>query len=149
MSAKLIKITAVLLLAGIFSSCKEKIDMSDIDFNNIDNLNEQPIPVIRKCIEGSWERHFFDDPDFYQGYDDPYFMHINRNHIILCDKNGDILVNTRYTLEKLTRLGAGYYIHGTVFTLVPGEIKDGILYTRVPIECCCPPCPNYSFWKKL
>jgi hypothetical protein len=29
--------------------------MSEIDFSNIENLYEQPLPVIQKCVEGKWE----------------------------------------------------------------------------------------------
>ena len=49
----------VLILAGSLSSCSNKsendIDMSEIDFSNIENLYEQPLPVIQKCVEGKWE----------------------------------------------------------------------------------------------
>ena len=43
-----------LMLAGSFSSCAKKndIDMSKIDFSNIENLYEQPLPVIQKCVQG-------------------------------------------------------------------------------------------------
>jgi len=46
-----------LILAGVFSSCKKKddIDWTKIDFSNIENLYEQPLPVIQKCVQGKWE----------------------------------------------------------------------------------------------
>jgi len=46
------------ILPGSFSSCKDKsepIDMSKIDFSNIEDLHSQPLPVIQKCVEGEWK----------------------------------------------------------------------------------------------
>jgi hypothetical protein len=53
----LLKITAVLLIvAGAFAcSKKEDIDMSQIDFSNIENLYAQPLPVIQKAVQGEWK----------------------------------------------------------------------------------------------
>jgi len=51
--------TAFLLIAaGSFVSCKkdDDIDMSKIDFSNIENLYAQPLLVIQKCVEGKWEK---------------------------------------------------------------------------------------------
>jgi len=46
----------LLLLTECFSSCQkdEDIDWSNIDISNIENLYEQPLPVIKKCIQGKW-----------------------------------------------------------------------------------------------
>ena len=58
MKTKLLQFTTlVLVLAGSFSSCgkEDDIDMSKIDFSNIENMDEQPLPVIKKCVEGKWE----------------------------------------------------------------------------------------------
>ena len=30
-------------------------DMSNIDFSNIEKLYEQPLPVIKKCVQGKWQ----------------------------------------------------------------------------------------------
>jgi len=50
------KFLFILLTMGIFFSCKERdVDMSNIDFSNIENLYEQPLPVIKKCVEGKWQ----------------------------------------------------------------------------------------------
>ena len=50
-------ITILLLLAGGFYSCQSEsdIDMSQIDFSNIEKLYEQPLPVIQKCVQGKWK----------------------------------------------------------------------------------------------
>jgi len=58
MKTKIFKtIVSLLLLAGSFSSCEKKdnINMSNIDFSNIENLHAQPLPVIQKCVEGKWK----------------------------------------------------------------------------------------------
>ena len=57
MKTKFFTITAiVLLLVGSFFSCNNKnnIDKS-IDYSNIENLYEQPLPVIQKCVQGKWK----------------------------------------------------------------------------------------------
>jgi hypothetical protein len=55
----------VLLLAGVIACDRndevikteelEEIDFSNIDFSNIANLCEQPVPVIEKAIQGKWK----------------------------------------------------------------------------------------------
>jgi len=58
MKTELLQFTVFLLvIAGSFSSCGKNndIDMSKIDFSNIENLYEQPLPVIQKCVEGKWQ----------------------------------------------------------------------------------------------
>ena len=48
----------VLILGESFFSCKKnEIDMSQIDFSNIENLYEQPLPVVQKCVQGKWRWH--------------------------------------------------------------------------------------------
>ena len=51
-----------IVLAGTFSSCNKKsdsdIDMSKIDFSNIENLYEQPLPVIQNAVQGEWQLQF-------------------------------------------------------------------------------------------
>ena len=53
-----IKLTAgLLIMAGSFASCGkgQDIDMSKIDFSNIENLYAQPLQVIQKCVQGEWK----------------------------------------------------------------------------------------------
>jgi hypothetical protein len=57
-SGKVLHYPVVLLVlaAGLVSCNKEdKIDMSRIDFSNIEDLYKQPLPVIQKCIRGKWK----------------------------------------------------------------------------------------------
>lgn len=53
----ILKLTAFLLvLAGSFSSCKEKnIDEVEVDYSNIENLYAQPLHVIERCVQGKWK----------------------------------------------------------------------------------------------
>jgi len=53
---KIMIVAIMLILVGSFSSCRNNdIDMSKIDFSNIENLYVQPLPVIQKCVEGKWK----------------------------------------------------------------------------------------------
>jgi len=53
---KLLKRIALLAVICISFSCKNSdMDMSKIDFSNIDNLYDQPLPIIQKCLEGKWQ----------------------------------------------------------------------------------------------
>ena len=56
MKLRMLYVIIMLLLAVIFSSCgNDDIDMSKIDFSNIENLYAQPLPVIQKCVQGKWK----------------------------------------------------------------------------------------------
>jgi len=57
MKINIFKITAIMLIIVVSaSSCKDdNIDMSKIDFSNIENLYTQPLPVIQRCVEGKWQ----------------------------------------------------------------------------------------------
>ena len=57
MKIYMIKIVVIMLiLVGSISSCKnDDIDMTKIDFSNIEDLHAQPLPVIQKCVEGEWK----------------------------------------------------------------------------------------------
>jgi hypothetical protein len=49
-------ILIALLLTGM-AGCGEEgdIDMSNIDFSNIEDLYAQPLPVIQKAVQGKWQ----------------------------------------------------------------------------------------------
>jgi hypothetical protein len=57
MKTIVLKFAAIVLLLAKISSCGEKddIDMSEIDLSNIENLYEQPLPVIQKAVQGKWK----------------------------------------------------------------------------------------------
>jgi hypothetical protein len=56
MKIKILKLAViVLILAGSFSCEKNDIDMSKIDFSNIEDLYAQPLPVIQKAVQGKWK----------------------------------------------------------------------------------------------
>ena len=60
MNTKNIKLIALFAVICISFSCKNSddesnIDMSKINFSNIEDLHAQPLPVIQKCVEGKWK----------------------------------------------------------------------------------------------
>ena len=57
------------------------LDMTAIDFNNIQNLYEQPLPVIQKCVQGRWKLDtlFGGITGFYPVDDLGIFIEINGN----------------------------------------------------------------------
>ena len=56
MNMKIFKcIVLMLALLGTVSCKNDDIDMSKIDFSNIEDLYAQPLPVIQKCVQGKWE----------------------------------------------------------------------------------------------
>jgi hypothetical protein len=61
MKINLLLCAAMMLMLGVFFSCSSEddrdgdIDWSKIDLSNIDDLYAQPLPVIKKCIEGKWK----------------------------------------------------------------------------------------------
>ena len=86
-----------IVLAGNLSSCAK----NDLDFNNIENLYEQPLPVIQKAVQGKWKLQYY-----YGGFIgtttidalDSY-MQIDENQIIIGDKNG-ITTDSPITWEE-------------------------------------------------
>ena len=84
MKITILKILAMLLLAGSFSSCSDDdIDMSEIDFGNIEDLYAQPLPVIEKCVQGKWK--WIESCGGYVGcrYVDNTFVDIKKDHVVI------------------------------------------------------------------
>jgi len=80
-----------LFLAGSMISCtnkQEDIDMSKIDFSNIENLYKQPLPVIQKCVQGKWK--WYVSIGGYSGvdYSDNIFVDIKSNYYVIEYENG-------------------------------------------------------------
>ena len=85
-----------IVLAGTVSSCSSKsesdIDMSDIDFSNIENLYEQPLPVIQKCVQGKWKWYVSVGGESGISYHDNIFVDINSKYYVI--EYGDGQQNT-------------------------------------------------------
>jgi hypothetical protein len=63
MKKNTLKLTIILFLFAGSLACtnnNDDIDMSKIDFSNIDDLYKQPLSVIQKCIEGKWKVVYYD-----------------------------------------------------------------------------------------
>ena len=53
MKKTILKITVFLLIfAGYLSSCQKA---NELNMSNIENLYEQPLSVIQKCVQGKWK----------------------------------------------------------------------------------------------
>ncbi|MDR1347097.1 MAG: hypothetical protein LBJ63_01510 [Prevotellaceae bacterium] len=88
----------LLLLTGIFSSCgkEDDIDMSKIDFSNIENLYAQPLSVIQKAVQGKWKRYQTCDGVVGCVYPKDCFLEYTDNNEIWNDETGNIYNRTFY-----------------------------------------------------
>jgi len=99
-----------IVLAGTFSSCSSSendIDMSDIDFSNIENLYEQPLPVIQKCVQGKWKWYAQYGGDAGVSYSVKTFVDIKNDHIIV-DYDDESQLTFYYTWKKRFVYGNKY-----------------------------------------
>ena len=80
----------VLMLAGSYFSCTSKTedDMSDTDFSNIENLYEQPLTVIQKCVQGKWKWYVSIGGHSGADYFDNIFVDIKDNHYVIEYEDG-------------------------------------------------------------
>lgn len=92
-------IVVIVLLAGCFVSC-EKIDMSKIDFSNIEDLYAQPLPVIQECVQGKWKWYASYGGFVGISYPDSTFIDIRNDHYIITDKESQDTIY--FTWEKYT-----------------------------------------------
>ena len=85
-----LKLTAVaLILTGTLSSCGEGyIDMSNVDFNNIPNLYEQPLPVIQKAVQGKWEWRYSRGGSIENIIYNNTFVDISKDHVTVYYEDG-------------------------------------------------------------
>ena len=95
-------IAVLLLLVFYFSACnsnmsekedvnmleKEDIDMTQIDFSNIENLYEQPLPVIQKCVQGKWKWYVQFGGVIGISYSENTYVNINDDHFIIEYEDG-------------------------------------------------------------
>ena len=82
---KFFKLSAVLLVLAVsFFSCKKNdIDMSQIDFSNIEKLYAQPLPVIQKCVQGKWKWYAQFGGVIGISYPENTYVDINDDHFIV------------------------------------------------------------------
>ncbi len=123
MKRNLLRLTILLLvLAGSISSCEKEIDIS-----NVENLYEQPLSVIQKCVQGKWERRYI--LGGFAGKTpiaDSVFVEINGNKI-----NGREFQWKKYTITMIDEsLFSTYAIQYTEFdepSFYFGNIENNIL----------------------
>jgi hypothetical protein len=79
-----LNLAAMLLLAGMMIACgkEDDIDMSNIDFSNIENLYAQPLSVIQKAVQGKWKVYsaFSDGIIYNVTYPENMFIEFENDH---------------------------------------------------------------------
>jgi len=149
MKKKILKITVILLfLVGLFFSCqKAEVNQpktpdvnQNIDFSNIENLYEQPLHVIQKCIEGNWKLQYSSHQYPYTGGAKTidihgYYIHLTPNHIIRGNNSQGIFTNSPIIWVKEENfLGNDRnpyllsYNHGIIV-----NEQDGVIYEEQPV----------------
>ncbi|MDR2126337.1 MAG: hypothetical protein LBP63_05875 [Prevotellaceae bacterium] len=99
----ILQTTAILLiLAGVVACGKENadIDMSKIDFSNIENLYEQPLPVIQKAVQGRWKLYQTCGGDAGCSYPPNTFITIASNEIILENIDSGEYIENSYSWKN-------------------------------------------------
>ena len=91
------------------------IDMSEIDFSNIEDLIDQPIPVIQKCIQGRWK--WLTDPNsiLYDWYANVY-IEITEDQIVITG-DCDTVQAGFYTWKKWEGSGPGVAGNGRYYIM--------------------------------
>ena len=93
----------ILILAcfGFCTTCHKSDDTSGLDFRNIDNLYEQPLPVIQKCVEGKWKLYAQYGGVVGAIYPENSYVYIDKDQIIFEYDDGQ-LKEISYTWERYT-----------------------------------------------
>jgi hypothetical protein len=103
----------------------DDIDMSKIDFSNIDDLYSQPLPVLQKCIEGKWKWYASYGGVVGISYPQNTFVEFKDNHYIVTDENYQRTVF--FSWKKLEILD--YRFPNIVaYTIWDNELDNGIWY---------------------
>jgi hypothetical protein len=104
----------LLILAGSVSSCgtkEEDIDMSAIDFSNIENLWAQPLPVIQKCVQGKWKWYVSSGGLWGVDYHEDVFIDIHDDRYTITYRDGSQR-STYFTWKRCTTVGTGHKTYG-------------------------------------
>ncbi|MDR3340150.1 MAG: hypothetical protein LBT25_08710 [Candidatus Symbiothrix sp.] len=105
MKTKYLFIVVLLLSAGNFSCSKEEdIDMSQIDFSNIEELYKQPLPVIQKCVQGKWKVYSQCGGVVGCVYPENSFREYSDNQMIWNNEQGNIYTRTYSWKKKLVEV---------------------------------------------
>ena len=134
MKTKILQFTTlVLVLAGSFSSCENDIDMSNIDFSNIENLYEQPLPMIQKCVQGEWKLQYTTGGFYYRKTIDTLgsYMHLTKNHITMGNNTGITTDSPiKWVNEENSSVG-GKRAHLLTFNhFIYISEQDGVIYEK-------------------
>ena len=126
MKTKLLQFTTlVLVLAGSFSSCENDINMSKIDFSNIENLDKQPLPVIQKCVEGKWKWYVQYGGVVGISSSESTFVDIQKNRVIIdYDDGSQHTFNFTWKMYTFVNMRTKY----TRWVIWDNESNQGIWY---------------------
>jgi hypothetical protein len=103
MNTHTLKLTIILfILAGSLACTKnnDDIDMSKIDFSNIEDLYSQPLPVIQQCVQGKWKWYVSCGGDAGIVYPENTFVEITDKEYILDNNIDDIHTRTYFWKKK-------------------------------------------------
>ena len=136
-----------IVLAGTFSSCNKKsdsdIDMSKIDFSNIENLYEQPLPVIQNAVQGEWQLQFSVGGFVYQKIIDIHssYMYITQDHIVMGNDTYGVTTDSPIQWMKGKPFGGDIDAYMLTYnhSICINE-QDGVIYEKVPIFNTLVPC---------
>ena len=120
-------ITVVLFFAGFFYSCgqNDDIDLSKIDFSNIENLYTQPLPVIQRCVEGKWKVYAQYGGDAGISYPKDTYVDIYNDHYMV-DYDDDNQRIVYFTWKKHSFVDKG--IEYKTWVMWDNELDEGIYY---------------------
>ena len=124
-SKLIIPILSFLLLFSFIQCSKNDIDMSNIDFSNIEKLYEQPLPMIQKCVQGKWKWYVTFGGVAGISYSDNTYVDINKDHLIIEYEDGSQL-KTYFSWKKYSFVdkGKGY----KTWVMWDNERDQGIWY---------------------
>ena len=107
------------------SDLNDDIDMSDIDFSNIENLYELPLSVIKKCVQGKWQWEMRFGGVIGIVYLKDTYVEINGDSFIVEYEDGS-QQKTQYTWERCYIEDQGY----KTWVMWDNELDKGIWYFR-------------------
>lgn len=111
--------------------------MPNIDFCNIENLYEQPLPIIQNCVQGKWQLQYSIGGFSYQKNVNTHdsYMYLTADHIIMGSDTYGVTTDSPI-LWKCEKGFWGDDSSGYLLTYnhdIYINEQDGVIYEKVPI----------------